>query len=99
MKTMDSGLGTQERAERGTPVRRPIHSYHDIEAFQRAMTLLRPIHRLALTLPDYEKYDLASQLRRTSKSIPANVQKATVNGVLRSNFARIWRMPSVRPTS
>jgi four helix bundle protein len=37
------------------------------------MQLLRPVHRLALKLPDYEKYDLASQLRRASKSIPANV--------------------------
>jgi four helix bundle protein len=37
------------------------------------MTLLRPVHRLALKLPDYEKFDLASQLRRASKSIPANV--------------------------
>jgi len=37
------------------------------------MKLLRPVHRLALKLPDYEKFDLASQLRRASKSIPANV--------------------------
>ncbi len=53
--------------------RRVIRSYEDIEAFQRAMTLLKPAHELALTFPDYEKFDLASQLRRASKSIPANI--------------------------
>lgn len=53
--------------------RQPIRSYEDIEAFQRAMGLLRPVRALALKLPDYEKFDLASQLRRASKSIPTNV--------------------------
>jgi len=57
----------------GGPNRKPIRSYHDIEAFQRAMALLRPIKLVALKLPDYEKFDLASQLRRASKSIPTNV--------------------------
>ena len=50
-----------------------IRSYEDIEAYQRAMALLAPVHRLALTLPEYERYELASQIRRASKSIPANV--------------------------
>lgn len=53
--------------------RQPIRSYEDIEAFQRAMGLLRPVHALASKLPDFEKFDLASQLRRASKSIPTNV--------------------------
>ena len=55
------------------PPQKAIHSYEDIEAFQRAMTLLKPIHELALSLPDYERFDLASQMRRACKSIPANI--------------------------
>ena len=73
MRTLDSSPKTGEELLDSAPSRRPIRNYHDIEAFQRAMTLLRPVHRLALKLPDYEKFDLASQLRRASKSIPANV--------------------------
>jgi four helix bundle protein len=65
--THDSRSGTQ------APSRKPIRNYHDIEAFQRAIALLRPVKALSLKLPDYEKYDLASQLRRASKSIPTNV--------------------------
>jgi four helix bundle protein len=73
MRTPDSGLKTQEQTDAAAPNRRPIRNYHDIEAFRRGMRLLQPVHRLALKLPDYEKFDLASQLRRASKSIPTNV--------------------------
>lgn len=37
------------------------------------MTLLRPVHEFVLRFPDYEKYDLANQLRRACKSVPANI--------------------------
>jgi len=60
-------------AQAPAPPRRAIRSYEDIEAFQRAMALLKPIHELTLSFPDYEKFDLASQIRRACKSIPANI--------------------------
>ena len=50
-----------------------IRSYEDIEAFKRGMALLKPVHRYALRLPDYERFELASQLRRASKSVPTNI--------------------------
>ena len=50
-----------------------IRSYEDIEAFQRAMALLKPLHELTLRFPDYEKFDLATQMRRACKSILANI--------------------------
>ena len=37
------------------------------------MSLLKPIHRVVMQFPDYEKYDLANQMRRAAKSIPANI--------------------------
>ena len=55
------------------PVRRFIRSYEDLEVYQRAMEMLPVVHRLALTFPDFEKYDLANQIRRASKSVPANI--------------------------
>lgn len=50
-----------------------IRSYEDLHVYERAMALLKPVHKLALQLPDFEKYDLANQLRRASKSVPANI--------------------------
>ena len=52
---------------------RTSKGYEGLEVYQRAMALLKPMHSLVLTFPDYEKYDLASQMRRACKSIPANV--------------------------
>ena len=48
------------------------------------MDLLVRIHELCKRLPPQEKYDLGSQMRRASKSIPANVaegfsKRASVN--------------------
>ena len=57
----------------GEPVRGVITSFRDLEVCQRGMSLLGPIHELALQFPDYEKFDLASQLRRAAKSLPANI--------------------------
>ncbi len=37
------------------------------------MSLLSSVHALALSLPEYERYELASQMRRASKSIPVNI--------------------------
>ena len=37
------------------------------------MALLKPVHRAVLRFPDYEKFDLASQVRRACKSVPANI--------------------------
>ncbi len=47
--------------------------YRDLDVYKRSFGLLKPLHRLVLAFPDYEKYDLASQLRRSAKSIPANI--------------------------
>ncbi len=37
------------------------------------MALLAPLHLLVRTLPDVERFELASQMRRASKSVPANI--------------------------
>jgi four helix bundle protein len=51
----------------------PIASYRDLEVYQRSMTALIQVHTLALAFPDYERFALTDQLRRSSKSIPANI--------------------------
>jgi four helix bundle protein len=47
--------------------------YRHLDVFQRSMDALVRVHSVAANLPDVEKYELASQLRRASKSIPANI--------------------------
>jgi len=47
--------------------------YEDLEGYQRAFALQKPIHQLVLEFPDYEKYDLANQMRRACKSVVSNI--------------------------
>ena len=49
------------------------HRFEDLDVFQRAYKLSLEIHRFTQTMPPVEQYDLASQIRRASKSICANL--------------------------
>ena len=53
--------------------RKQARGYRDLEVFQRSIDALVRIHAMTATLPDIERFELASQLRRASKSIPANI--------------------------
>jgi four helix bundle protein len=49
-------------------------SFEKLAAWQKAHQLMLDIHkRLLPLLPKEEKYDLVDQLRRSSKSVPANI--------------------------
>lgn len=47
--------------------------FEDLECYKMGLEIIILAHRLADTLPAHEKYDLASQIRRASKSITANI--------------------------
>ena len=50
-----------------------ITSYRDLDVYRRSMKALVAVHKLVLNFPDYEKFALADQMRRASKSIPTNI--------------------------
>ena len=56
-----------------------IRSYEDLEVYQKLCKLHLEVHELTLTFPDFEKYELGSQLRRSSNSAPANVAEGWNN--------------------
>ncbi len=47
--------------------------FEELRFYQAAMALLKAAYRLAKKLPDYEKYNLASQLRRAALSTVLNI--------------------------
>ena len=63
-----------------------ITSYEDLEVFQRFMRLLRPVHDLVLRFPDYEKFALADQMRRASRSVPTNIAEGYSKKAYAKNF-------------
>mgnify|MGYP001616593670 CR=1 FL=1 len=48
-------------------------SYRDLEIYQLAHKLAVKIHEITLSLPKIELYEEGSQIRRSSKSISANI--------------------------
>lgn len=50
-----------------------ITSFKDLEVYKESYDLAILVNKAVNKLPLYEKNDLSSQLRRASKSIPANI--------------------------
>jgi four helix bundle protein len=48
-------------------------SYKDLEIYQLAHRLAIEIHKVSLTFPKFEMHEEGSQLRRSAKSVPANI--------------------------
>ncbi|WP_243699209.1 four helix bundle protein [Flavobacterium hiemivividum] len=50
-----------------------MKSYKDLDVYNLALSLFYRTHRLSLTLPKYELYELGSQIRRSSDSVATNI--------------------------
>jgi len=50
-----------------------IKSYKDLEIYKRSYKIALDIHELTKKFPETERYDLTSQIRRCSKSVPTNI--------------------------
>jgi four helix bundle protein len=50
-----------------------VKTYTDLVAWQKAMTLVQEVYKVAQRLPAEERYGLAAQLRKSAVSIPANI--------------------------
>jgi four helix bundle protein len=50
-----------------------IRTYHDLDVFREAYAAALDVSRLAKRFPAVEQYELARQLRRSARSIPANI--------------------------
>lgn len=53
-----------------------IQSFKDLEVYQEGYDLAISVNKAVNNLPLFEKHDLGSQLRRASKSVPANIAEA-----------------------
>ena len=51
----------------------------DLEVYQKLFGLTLDLHELTLAFPKYELYELGSQLRRSSNSVPANIAEGFGN--------------------
>jgi len=65
-----------------------IQSFKDLKVYQESYELAVLINRSILRLPNSEKYDLVDQMRRASKSIPANIAEGYAKRLSEKEFKR-----------
>lgn len=65
-----------------------IKTFRDLEVYQEAYQLMLIIHQAVKKLPVYERHDLASQIRRASKSCPANIAEGWAKRRFEKEFKR-----------
>jgi four helix bundle protein len=53
-----------------------MKSYSDLNIFKEARRLAIEVQKMTLTLPKFELYEEGSQIRRSSKSVAANIVEA-----------------------
>ena len=63
-------------------------SYKDLEIYQLAHRLAVEIHKMTLTLPSFEMYEEASQIRRSSKSVSSCIVEGYGRRRYKSDFIR-----------
>ncbi len=62
-----------------------IKSFRDLEVYQESYDLMIEIHELVKKFPVFERNDIVSQMRRASKSCPANIAEVGPKEGLKRN--------------
>jgi four helix bundle protein len=57
-----------------------VHSFRDLDAWKVAMELTVVVYNTAKLLPQSERYELSSQIRRAAVSVPSNIAEGQSSG-------------------
>ncbi len=69
-----------------------IKSYKDLEIYQTSYKLALNIHQLTQKFPKHETYEIGSQIRRASISIPLNIAEGYGKKKSTKDFIRFLAM-------
>ena len=54
-----------------------MQDYHRLDIWKRAMAFTVDIYRFSVDLPEMERYNLVTQLRRSATSVPLNIAEGS----------------------
>jgi four helix bundle protein len=60
----------------GETARKPVRHFRDLEVYQNALAAGLHVYELSKKFPPEEKYSLTNQIRRSSRSVCANIAEA-----------------------
>lgn len=70
----------------------PIKSYRDLLAYKQAYQAALVVSKLTRKFPRHEQFDLALQMRRAARSIPANMAEGWARRESAAEFRRFLQM-------
>ena len=65
-----------------------MKSYKDLEIYQLSFDLAVKVHKLTLLLPEYERYEEGKQVRKSSKSVTANIVEGYGRNRYKADFIK-----------
>ena len=89
MGAREQGTEVREQKRQGNEM---IESFRDLKVYQRAYTISLRVHEISLKLPELEKHELGSQIRRASKSIAMNIAEGYARNSSLQDFRRFLIM-------
>lgn len=66
----------QDKTQKGTRMSERIESYRDLNVYKLAFELQQEIFEMSKEFPSEERFSLTDQIRRSSRSIGANITEA-----------------------
>ena len=69
-----------------------IKSYKDLDVYKESYSLTLKVHGITRTFPEFEKYEMGSQLRKAAMSIPMNIAEGYGKKESEMDFKRFLRM-------
>jgi four helix bundle protein len=76
MKTDDKKQNDQSKGQIGNTTKKSIRHFRDLHVYQNAFETGLRVYELSKKFPDDERYALTDQVRRSSRSVCANVAEA-----------------------
>jgi len=67
-------------------------SYKNLRIYQLSNDIAIKVHKMSLSLPTFEKYEVGSQIRRSTKSIKSNIVEGYGRRKYKSEFIRFMVM-------
>jgi len=67
-------------------------SYKNLRIFQLSNNIVIKIHKMSFELPAFEKYEVGSQIRRSTKSIKSNIVEGYGRRKYKAEFIRFMIM-------
>ena len=69
-----------------------ITSYRDLDVYKESYKLAIEIHKITQSYPDYERYEIGSQIRRAATSLPMNIAEGYGKKESAAEFKRFLLM-------